>query len=176
MNKKRTVLAWIFSSLIAIIPALFFSFPEKIEKFLIGLIKNYPEIKKWGVNIEPKLLLLITFLGVLVFILTSLGRFQEYKIHIDSIPFCRRQLNLFKYFSYMSMGYVFSFFGALYTMFFFKDADVLKLFSSFSVLIFSTVTFLFCFLIVKVFILEEILDLLYLDYDLEIISGDFLNS
>jgi hypothetical protein len=174
MREVRSKLYWGISSAIAVIPALIFSFPNFIEKVMRFLLTEYPMLKKWGSDIDLAQQLLITAVGLLIFIITNIGRFQEYKIHLDSIHFCRRQLNLFKYFSYMSIGYAFSFFVVLYTMLFFtKNSDVLRFFLSLSNLILVCVTFLLCFLIVKVFILEEILDHLQLEEDLKSIMVRF---
>ncbi len=169
MIERRSGLYWFISSVLVIVPALFFSSPPLLEQLLMKFFLFFPALKNWGIGdtVTDKVFFIISFLGIFIFLLTSVGRFQEYKIHIDAISFCRRQLNLFKYFSYISIGYVFSFFTLLYAELFFKNRDVIKFFSSISVLIFSTITFFLCFLIIKVFILEEILDHLKLDKDLE---------
>ena len=170
MLKLKGKLYWSFAFFIALFPTLIGSFPSWLEKGILIILNYLPSLKKWGATIDTENMMILNAFGVIIFILCTLARFQEYKIRIETIGLCRRQINLFRYFSYMSIGYVVNFTLSIYSNIYFNDPDVIRFVANIINAVFFTTSFFLLYCIVKVYVLEEILD----HHRLDQVIGDLI--
>lgn len=163
MLKLKGKLYWSVAFFIALFPTLMLSSPSWLEKGILIVLNSWPSLNKWGSTTDAKNMIILNLLGVIIFILCTFARFEEFKVRIEAIGLCRRQINLFRYFSYMSVGYVACFTLNLYSYNFLNDPHVIRFIANIINALYFTTSFFLLFCIVKVYVLEEILDHLRLD-------------
>ena len=153
--------------LIGAIPLMLGSFPATVEQYIHLMLDLFPALRGWETKVSTSAMLGISFLGMIVFVLATIGKFQEHSIRLESVGICRRQINLLRYFSYMSIGYVVCCVMILIIETYFSDPIVKQFTLALTNALCLSTTLFLCYCIVKVYVFEEILDHYELDRALQ---------